>query len=78
MYDADCDGLITQNELTVIMRSLGESVTNSDLNDMMKRLGKVDRNARTYPFAKFCKMLFPTTSGYRWFSLRGHMTTSPL
>ncbi|GMI12669.1 hypothetical protein TrVE_jg3124 [Triparma verrucosa] len=55
LFDRDGDGTITTVELGTVMRSLGQSVTESDLKDM---ISEVDAdNSGTLDFAEFLTMM---------------------
>mmetsp|Transcript_24217 Transcript_24217/g.48164 ORF Transcript_24217/g.48164 Transcript_24217/m.48164 type:complete len:160 (-) Transcript_24217:76-555(-) len=55
LFDRDGDGTITTAELGTVMRSLGQSVTESDLKDM---ISEVDAdNSGALDFAEFLTMM---------------------
>ncbi|GMI10940.1 hypothetical protein TrLO_g9293 [Triparma laevis f. longispina] len=55
LFDRDGDGTITTVELGTVMRSLGQSVTEADLKDM---ISEVDAdNSGTLDFAEFLTMM---------------------
>ena len=39
LFDGDSDGMITESELALIMRSLGENVTHNEITAFMKKAG---------------------------------------
>ena len=39
MFDGDSDGMVTENELGLIMRSLGENITHVEIAASMKKAG---------------------------------------
>lgn len=40
LFDGDSDGMVTENELGLIMRSLGENITNVEIAAFMKKAGQ--------------------------------------
>lgn len=55
VFDKDGDGYITATELKLVMKQLGEDLTQEQLNDMMREAdtnsdGRID-------FGEFCKMM---------------------
>ena len=41
LYDRDSDGLITIDQMKLVMRSLGQCPSQSELNEITKNLGKL-------------------------------------
>lgn len=39
LFDGDSDGMVTENELGLIMRSLGENITHVEIAAFMKKAG---------------------------------------
>ena len=40
LFDGDSDGMVTEKELALIMRSLGENITHVEIAEFMKKAGK--------------------------------------
>ena len=40
LFDGDSDGMVTERELALIMRSLGENITHVEIAEFMKKAGK--------------------------------------
>ncbi|KAF8154579.1 anthrax edema factor in complex with calmodulin and pyrophosphate [Crassisporium funariophilum] len=55
LFDKDNDGTITSNELGTVMRSLGKTPTDSEIQEMIKEVDQ-DRNG-TIEFAEFIEMM---------------------
>lgn len=41
LFDGDSDGMITEQELALTMRSLGENITHVEIAALMKKAGKI-------------------------------------
>ncbi|KAJ7321494.1 Calmodulin-like protein 4 [Desmophyllum pertusum] len=52
LFDGDSDGMITENELALIMRSLGENITHVEITALMRKAGK-----QKVRFPEFLKMM---------------------
>ncbi|KAL9985162.1 hypothetical protein ACROYT_G007532 [Oculina patagonica] len=52
LFDGDSDGMISENELGLIMRSLGENITHSEIAAFMKKAGK-----QKVRFPEFLRMM---------------------
>jgi len=48
-YDKDSDGVITANELINVLRSLGLSLTDGEVRDMIKAIGADENGMITFP-----------------------------
>ena len=44
LFDGDSDGMVTEKELGLIMRSLGENITHFEIEEFMKKAGKGNEN----------------------------------
>ena len=40
LFDGDSDGMVTEKELALIMRSLGENITHFEIAELMRKAGK--------------------------------------
>lgn len=40
LFDGDSDGMVTEKELGLIMRSLGENITHFEIQELMNKAGK--------------------------------------
>ena len=40
LFDGDSDGMVIEKELGLIMRSLGENITNFEIEELMTKAGK--------------------------------------
>ena len=40
LFDGDSDGMVTEKELGLIMRSLGENITHFEIEELMTKAGK--------------------------------------
>lgn len=52
LFDGDSDGMVTENELGLIMRSLGQNITHVEIAALMKKAGK-----QKVRFPEFLKMM---------------------
>ncbi|XP_068742618.1 calmodulin-like isoform X1 [Montipora capricornis] len=56
LFDGDSDGMVTEKELGLIMRSLGENITHFEIEEFMKKAGK-----QKVRFPEFLKMMAEQT-----------------
>ncbi|XP_067035386.1 calmodulin-like isoform X1 [Acropora muricata] len=56
LFDGDSDGMVTEKELGLIMRSLGENITHFEIEELMTKAGK-----QKVRFPEFLKMLAEQT-----------------
>lgn len=52
LFDGDSDGMVTESELALIMRSLGENITHNEITAFMKKAGK-----QKVRFPEFLRMM---------------------
>mmetsp|Transcript_23866 Transcript_23866/g.48505 ORF Transcript_23866/g.48505 Transcript_23866/m.48505 type:complete len:150 (-) Transcript_23866:205-654(-) len=49
LFDQDCDGLVSKKELQLMMKKLGNEVTDAEVNDIITESGSSNSSGITYP-----------------------------